>query len=99
MNGAAGLIAVGVGRYAAHRMHRHRPADHFVVTAPLPIGPGLIDHHFLFEGGLRQFGGDAADGRGADAGRPGHRIGAVFGIQIAFGKQMKHRPRPAPAGQ
>ena len=47
---AAGVEAVGVGRNAAHRVHRDRPADHLLVPAPGVVGPGLVELDRLVEG-------------------------------------------------
>ena len=73
---AAGVEAVGVGRDAAHGVHADRPADHLLVAAAGPVGPGDVERDLLLEGGVRQLGGDAADGGGGDAGLLGDRARA-----------------------
>ena len=88
-----------MGRDAAHGMHRHRPTDHLVVAPPGPVGPGLVDHDGLFEGGMRQFGGDAPDDVGPDAGFGGHGIGRVLRLEAAGGDEMEGRHRGAAVGQ
>ena len=59
---ARGVEAVGVGRDAAHGVHADGAADHLVVPAAVPVGPGDVEGDLLLEGGMRQLGGDAADG-------------------------------------
>ena len=66
---AAGLEAVGMGRDAAHRVHRHRAADHLSCRGR-PSRSRAIGTRSLVEGDLRQFGGDPPDGRGGDAAAP-----------------------------
>jgi hypothetical protein len=61
VDGAAGVEAVGMGRDAAHGMHRHRPADHALMAPALPVGPRLVDDDFLLEGGMGKLRGDAPD--------------------------------------
>ena len=43
------------------------PADHLLVPAAEPVGPGDVERDLLLEGRMRQLGGDAADGGGGDA--------------------------------
>ena len=99
VDGAAGMEAVGMGRDAAHGMHRDRSTDHLVVAPPGPVGPGLVDHNGLLEGGMRQFGGDAPDDIGADTGLGGDGIGRVLRLEAAGGDEMEGRHRGAPVGQ
>ena len=82
--GCGGVEAVGVGRDAAHGVHADGAADHLVVAAPGPVGPGDVERDLLLEGRMRQLGGDAADGGGGDARlllgalrRVGHRRGSA----------------------
>ncbi len=93
MNGAAGVKAVRVGRDAAHRVHGHRPADHARVALPGPVGPGLLDHHLLLEGGMSELGGDSADGCGGDARPLGDRSRRIGGIEAAAREDLEHRDR------
>ena len=92
VDGAAGMEAVGMRRYAAHRVHRDRPADHLVVLAPGPVRPGHVQLDFLLEGGVRQFGGDAADGVGRHAGLVLDHVGRVLRLQVTLGHQFEGRP-------
>ena len=95
----AGMEAVGMGGDAAHRMHGDRAADHLLVPAAGPVGPGLVDHHLFLEGGMGDLGGDAADIVGCHAAGLGNRVGGVLGIEIAPGQQLEHRHRLAAVRQ
>ena len=99
MDGAAGVEAVGVGRDAAHGVHRDRPADHALVTPAGRVGPRHVDGDALFEGGVGQLGGDALDRGGRDAGALGHRLGRVARVEIALGDEMERRHGLAAVGQ
>ncbi len=97
MQRAAGLEAVRMRRNSAHGMHRDRPADHAVMLFALPVGPGLLDHHFLFKGGLGQIGRQLADPLGRDANLRGHRFRRVIICQIGLGHQREGRHGDAAA--
>ena len=99
VQGAAGLKPVGVGRDAAHRVHRHRPADEAVVTAAGPVGPRRLDHDLLGEGGVGQLGGQPADRRRGDTGAGGNRVRCVLRIEVALGHELEHRHCRATVGQ
>ena len=95
----AGVEAVGVGGDAAHGMHADRAADHLLVAATEPVGPGDVEGDLFLEGGMRQLGGDAADGGGGDAGLLGDPLGRIVGAEESLGQQLEHRNRLAPVGQ
>ena len=99
MQHAGGVEAVGVGGDAAHGVHADGAADHLVVAAAEPVGPGNVEGDLLLEGGMRQLGGDAADGGGGDAGRLRDLLGRVLGAEEPLGQQLEHRHRVAPVGQ
>ncbi len=54
VNGAAGVEPVGMRGDAAHRVHRHRAAEHRLVPPAGCVGPGLIELDRLVEGDVRQ---------------------------------------------
>ena len=81
MQDAAGLEPVRVGGDAAHRMHRHRPADHPVVLAAGPIDPGNVQAVVVVERRGGKLGGDAANGGWRDAASLPHRLGCMLGRQ------------------
>jgi hypothetical protein len=60
MQRAAGLEPVGMGRDAAHRVHRHRPPIILSCLRPRHR-PWAVEHDLLLEGHVRHLGGDAAD--------------------------------------
>ena len=99
MQDARGVEAVGVGRDAAHGVHADRAADHLVVPAAVPVGPGDVEGDLLLEGGMRQLGGDAADGGCRHAGHRRDVLGRVVGSEKALGHQLEHRHRLAPVGE
>ena len=88
-----------MGRDAAHGVHADGAADHLVVAAADPVGPGDVERDLFLEGGMRQLGGDAADGGGGDAGLLGDILRRVVGAEKALGQQLEHRHRLAPVGQ
>lgn len=92
MNQPAGMKPVGMGRNAAHGMHRNRPPGGFFVNAPRPIRPGDIERDAFLKGRVRKFGGDSSDGRGGNA---GHERGLFRGIIFAkeTPRQMLERGR------
>ena len=90
---AAGVEAVGVGRDAAHGVHADGAADHLVVAAAEPVGPGDVEGDLLLEGGVRQLGGDAADGGGGDARL---LLGALGRIRRRRGTARRAAGTPAP---
>ena len=92
----AGLEAVGVGRDAAHRVHRHRPAEEAGMLLAACVGPRLLDEHRPLERDMPDLGGDPADRRGRDAAALGHGLRRVGRVAIALGQMREHRHR-APA--
>ena len=95
---AAGVEAVAVRADAAHRVHRHRPADHLRVLAAPGVGPRDRQHELAVERRLGQFARDAADGGGGDAAAFADRVGRVLRVEVAFGDQLEHRHRGAAVG-
>ena len=93
------MEAVGVGRDAAHGVHADGPADHLVVAPAGPIRPGDVERDLLFEGGVRQLGGDAAHRGGGDAGLLLGALGGVGVGQEALGEQLEYRNCLAAVGQ
>ena len=91
VNGPAGLKPVGMGRDAAHGVHRHRAADHLVVLFALPVGPGLVDDNLFLEGRLRQLRRDPADRLDRHATSFGDGLRRVVRLQIFPGQQLEHR--------
>src|SRR5262245_34548875 len=80
-------------------MHADRAADRLAMPAAKPVGPWDIELDLFFEGGVRQLGGDAADGGSRDAGFLRHARGGVFGVEKPRSKQLEYRHRLAPIGQ
>ena len=99
MDRAAGVKSVRMGRDATHRVHRDGAADHLVLLAPGPVGPFDVEHDFLVERGLGQFGGDAPDMVGGDAGPQSRHLGTVSRIHIAVGHDLERRHGFAPVDQ
>ena len=64
---AAGVEAVAVRADAAHRVHRHRPADHLACSRPQLSVQAIGSVSLTVEGGCGQFARDAADGVGRNA--------------------------------
>ena len=86
---AAGVKPVRMGGDAAHGVHRDRPADHLVLLAPGPVGPFDVEHDFLVERGLGQFGGDAPDVVCGHAGAQCRGFRAVIGIHVTVGHDLE----------
>ena len=96
---AAGLEAVGVGRDAAHGVHRHRPAEEAGMLLAACIGPGLLDEHRPLERDMADLGGDPPDRLGRDAAALGHGFRRVARVAVALGQQREHRQRAPAVGQ
>ena len=99
MQRAAGVKTVRMRGDAAHRMHRHRPADHFGVFAPVRIRPALRQADFLPERDVGDFGGDAADRVCAHAAFGSDRVRSVLRAKKSFGHQLERGNGVAPVGQ
>jgi hypothetical protein len=95
---AAGVEAVGVGRDAAHRVHRDRAAAHGGVAAAGPVGPGDGELDRLVEGDVGELGGEAADGVGGNAAGRGDGVGGVARVEVALGDQLEDRHGVAAEG-
>ncbi len=88
-----------MGGDAAHRVHRHRPADDLVMPPAGPIGPGDVKLDRLAERHVGDLGRDAADHGGVDPASRRDGLGRIAVVEITFGDQLKHRNRLAPVGQ
>ena len=99
VDGAAGVKAVGMGGYAAHGMDADRSADHAVVAPTGPVGPRLLDDNILLEGGVRQFGGDSANGLGSQPHPRSHRVGAVLLVKVPLGQDVERWPGASSVGK
>jgi hypothetical protein len=95
---AAGLEPVGMGRDAAHRVHRHGPPDHLVVLAP-HVGPWTVEDDFLLEGHMGDLGGDAADLLGRMPVASATAFRRIVIVQVAFGHQLEDRDARRPSGR
>ena len=80
-------------------MHGHRAANHFVMSATGPIGPGLLYHYFLFKGHTGNIGGDAFNCLRRNTGLVGHHSRAVIPVQVSFGENLEDGSRVLTAGQ
>ena len=91
---AAGLEAVGMGRDAAHGVHRDRPADHLLVPAARPVGPRLVEHRSAARTrhgrARRRCGGCVAASTPQSL---GDRVGRVFVVEEALGDELEGRDR------
>ncbi len=65
------------------------------MAAAGPVGPGRVDLDGLFEGGVRQLGGDAPDRRRVDAGFPGGRFRRVLRVLVTVQQQLEGGHRGA----
>ena len=101
MQRAAGLEAVGMGRDAAHRVHR-RPAGRRIVSwrRPAQSVHGCRSSIACSKATCGDLGGDAADRVGRDAAASAATAsGAYSRVEIALGDQLEHRHGAAAVGQ
>ena len=84
---------------AAHRMNCDGTAEHRLMTTPVGICPGLLQHDRLVEGDLGDLSGDTTDRRGRHAALRGDRLGSVFGGEITLCHQGKGRKCRPPVGE
>ena len=89
MDGAAGLETVGMGRDAAHGVHRDGAAHHLLVVAAEMIRPRNVERDLLLEGSAGELGCDAPDGFHRNAAAFRDVLGRPFGIDEAFGDQRE----------
>ena len=84
---------------AAHRIDRDRPANDFVVRAPVHVRPPDRQHDRLLERDLRHLQRDAMDGRGRHPALGGDGLGRVAMVEIALGHEREHRLGAPAVGQ
>src|SRR5688572_21483542 len=95
MKKPAGLEAVRMGGDAAHGMHGDGAADHLVVPAACPVGPGNVELQLLTEGHMSEFRRYALDRFGSNAAPAGNICRSIFIVKKAPGDQLKGGPRDA----
>ena len=91
VNRAAGMEPVRVRRNAAHRVHRHRTANEFIVLTPVRIDPRGVDLDGFLERNVRDLGSNTANGVGRNAGLTGDRVRGIFCVQVARRHQLERR--------
>ncbi len=94
MERPAGLEAVGMGRDAAHGVEADRAAGDGLVPRAAEVGPGLVYGDGLFERRIGEFGGDALDGGGGDAGALGDSFGGVVVREVAVRQALEDGGEP-----
>ena len=99
MQHPAGLEAVGMGRDAAHGVHRHRAADCFLVAPACGLGPRHVERDLLLESGVRELARDAPDRLDRDAEAAATLSGLYSSREKALRDQREARPRVASVGQ
>ncbi len=96
---AAGVEAVGMSGDAAHGVHADRPADHLLMPAAEPVGPGNVERHLLLERRMRQLGRDPANGRRCNSRLLLRPLGRILGREKALGHELEDRNRLALVGE
>ena len=96
---AAGVEAIAVRADAAHRVHRHRAADHLAVFAAVGVGPRDRQRDRMVERGLGEFPRNPADRVGGDTAAFADGIGRVLRIEVAFGDEVERRHCGAAVGE
>ena len=88
-----------MSRDTAHGMHGHWAANHFVMSATGPVGPGLLYHYFLFKGHTGNIGGDAFDGPRWNTDLIGYHPWAIIRMQVSLSENLEDGLRLLAAGQ
>ena len=88
-----------MGRDAAHRVHRHRPARERLVPLPVHVGPGLLDPDRPLERHMRELAGQPPDGGGRHPAALGHALRRVSPVQIPRRQPLEDRNAFAPVRQ
>ena len=94
MQAAAGLKAIGMGRYATHGVKGHRAANHLIMLIAAEIGPGLVKLEGLIKGNAGQI---CSDGPDPICGNPAalrHVFRRIVIRQITLGQMLEHRAMP-----
>ena len=99
MDQPAGVKTVGMGRDAAHGVHRDRAAGHFDVAFARPIRPRLIERNGLVESGLGKFTSNAANCFGGNTGFDCGPFRRIVRTKIAFRHQNERWHGCAPVWQ
>src|SRR5262245_57188159 len=69
------------------------------MAASEPVGPWNVELDLFLESGMRQFGSDAADGGGRDAGRLCYALGCVVVAEKPLGEQLENWHRFTPIAE
>ena len=94
----AGVKTVRVSSDAAHRVHRHRAANHLVVFATPAVGPLNIQLDSFLECYVRHLQRHTFDGFCRHATFFRHVLGRVTLIQVTLGGQAHYRAYRTPIG-